>query len=243
MKINDLYPFSSSIDVEISSAELEYELEKYKLEIFNLKQNMKALKLKNKNQSKEIKEETLYQKLSTSAMTVLISEELNHDQLNGVDIRGEGFGLEWSNERTIGHLKCHDRVLELNRIDVFKITNKRWNEIRHKLSNPVQAVFMRMKEHQEDNRSNALERKRMEDLRSNIAQIQRRLEYKLVEGKNTSQELERVIKERCSLGKENVRLLHRVAFLEDHTKELKLGMKQVEKVFVFVLGKYKFSDS
>ena len=67
--------------MEVSSAELEYQLEKYKLEILNLKQNLKTLKLKNIYQSKKMRQETLYQKLSTSAMTVLISEELNHDQL------------------------------------------------------------------------------------------------------------------------------------------------------------------
>ena len=54
---------------------------------------MKALKLENKNQRKEMKEESLYQKLATSALTVLISEELNHDQLNCVAIRIEGFDL------------------------------------------------------------------------------------------------------------------------------------------------------
>ena len=73
----------------------------------------------------------------------------------------------------------------------------------------------------------------MADLRSNIAQIQRSLEQKLLEGKNTCKELELVTKERDSLGKENMRLLHRVAFLEDHTKELKIGMKQVTIDFTF----------
>ena len=101
---------------------------------------------------------------------------------------------------------------------------------------------MRMKKHQEDNRSNVLERKRTEDLRLNIAQIQQKLEHKLVDGKNTTQELERVTKERCSLGNENMRLLHRVAFLEEHTKELKLGMKQVAKVFVLGVVKCIFLD-
>ena len=90
----------------------------------------------------------MYQKLSTSAMTVLISEELNHDHLNGIDIRSDGFGLEWWDERTVGYLKARDRVLELNRIDVFKITNQGWIEVKHKLNDPVQAVFMRMKKHQ-----------------------------------------------------------------------------------------------
>ena len=173
----------------------------------------------------------------------MISEELNHDQQNGVDIKSEGFGLEWWDERTVGHLKVHDRVLELNIFDVFKITNKGWNEISHKLSDPVQAVFMKTKEHQEESLSKLLERKRLSDLRSNIAQLQQKLERILIESKSTSKELERTVKERGSLGKENMRHLHRVAFLEEHTKELKLGMKQVEKVFILVLGKYKFSDS
>ena len=99
----------------------------------------------------------------------------------------------------------------------------------HKLSDPVQAVFMRTKEDREDSHSETLERIRITDLKSNIAQIQQKLEKKFMESINTSKELERAIKERNSLGKENMRLLHRVAFLEDHTKELKVGMKQVKK--------------
>jgi fructose-1,6-bisphosphatase len=146
-----------------------------------------------------------------------------------VDMRSEGFGLEWWDECTVGHLKVHDRVLELNRIDVFKITNKVWDDVRHKLSDPVQAVFMRTKEHQEDSYSETLERIRMTGLRSNIAQIQKKLEQKFIESKRTSKELERAIKERVRLKKKNIRLLHRVAFLEDHTKEVKVGMTQVEK--------------
>ena len=213
--------------MEISSAELEYELEKCKLEILNLKQNMKTLQLKTKHRSQEMKDETLYQKLSTSAMTLLISEELNHDQLNSVDIRNKGFGLEWQDECTVGHLKVHDRVLELNSIDVFRITNKGWKEVKHKLHSPVQAVFMRTKEKGEGNISDEQEKKRTAELKVNIARIQQTLEQKLTESKNNLKELELVIKEKDSLGKENMRLLHRVAFLEDHTKELKGGMSQV----------------
>ena len=85
---------------------------------------MKTLKLKNKNQSQEMKDKTLYQKISASAVTLLISEELNHDQLNSVDIRNEGFGLEWRDECPSGHLRVGDRALELNKLDVFKMTNK-----------------------------------------------------------------------------------------------------------------------
>ena len=49
----------SVIDLEISSAELQYKIEKYKLEIMNLKQNIKALKYKNESQLKVLKEEAL----------------------------------------------------------------------------------------------------------------------------------------------------------------------------------------
>ena len=85
----------------------------------------------------------------------------------------------------------------------------------------------------EDDLPPTMERKRMADLRSNIDHIQKSLEQKLLEGKKTCKELELVTKERDSLGKENMRLLHRVAFLEDHAKEMKIGMKQVTTEFSF----------
>jgi hypothetical protein len=146
-----------------------------------------------------MKEETLHQKLSASAITVLISEELNHDQMNSIDIQSEGFGLEWWDDHSVGHLKASDRVLELNKIDVFKITNQGWDEVKQKLSDPVQAVFMRKKEHHGGSLSNTIERKRMAELRSDIAQIQRRLRQKLVKGKTTFKALEVTTKERDSL--------------------------------------------
>ena len=80
-------------------------------------------------------------------------------------------------------MKVGDSVLELNRFEVFKITNQGWNEVRHKLSDPVQAVFMRTKKHCQCSLSDAQERKWMSDLRSNIAQIQGKLEQKLIESK------------------------------------------------------------
>ena len=67
----------------------------------------------------------------------------------------------------------------------------------------------------------------MEELRDSMEQIQQKLEEKLTESRNNVAELELVTRERDSLGKENMRLLHRVAFLEEHSKELKVGMKQV----------------
>ena len=204
----------------------------------NLKQTMKTLRLNNEKQQKVLKEETLYQKILTSALTVLISEELTKDQLNSVGIRSEGFGLEWCDYCTVGRLEILDRVLELNKVDVFRITNNGWSELKKTLMYPVQAVFMRMNMSNQEHEDMKRGRQTMAELRYDICQIQSRLEKKLLEGKKTCNELELVVKERDSLGKENMRLLHRIAFLEDHTKELQTGLKQVMHFYLFTLESY-----
>ena len=81
---------------------------------------MKTLRLNNEKQKKVLKEETLFPKISTSVLTVLISVELRQDQLNSVGIRSEGFGLEWCDYCNVGHLDILDRVLELNKVQNHK---------------------------------------------------------------------------------------------------------------------------
>jgi len=213
----------SVIDLKIASAELEFEVEKYKLEIMSLKQNMTAPKLRDGHLFKVQTKETLFRKISTSA--ILISEKLSQDQFNSVDIRNEGFGLELT--FSVGHLAVYDRVLEIDSLDVFRITKMGWKELKKKLTFPVRAVFMRQHKRKE-HKSLTGEGKTMTDLRSDISQIQSRLEKKLLEGKHNCTELELVVKERDSLGKDNLRLMHRIAFLDDHTKELQMGLKQIQ---------------
>ena len=199
--------------MEISSTELE----KYRLEIFNLKQKIKLLNLKIQRRNKE----SLYKKVSNAELTMLISKDLDHDQIECLDITGEGLGLQILSGKTFGNLKCNDRILELNGVDVFHVTFERWMEIKRKLKYPVQAVFIRMRMSPDDEQS------RISDLKSNITDIQQRLEKKLKEGKVAQKELEIVNKERSCLEKENLRLIHRIAYLADQTKELRVGMRKV----------------
>ena len=78
------------------------------------------------------------------------------------------------------------------------------------------------------------------DLKVNIARIQQTLEQKLTESKNNLKELELVIKEKDSLGKENMILLNRVVISEDHTKDLKGGMSQVNSDHISERGSSVF---
>merc|ERR1719189_767559 len=64
-------------------------------------------------------------------------------------------------------------------------------------------------------------------IKEDIAIIQSTLEQKLTEGRNVSTELDRAKKEKKSLQAENMRLTHRIAYLEDQTTELQEGLKQV----------------
>ena len=198
--------------MEISSTELE----KYRLEIFNLKQKIKLLSLKIHKKGKG----SLYKKVPND-VTMLISKELDHDQIECLEITGEGLGLQICFGKSIGNLKSNDKVLEVNGIDVFHVTLERWMNIKRKLKYPVQAVFIRTQVSPDDEKS------RISDLNSNITDIQQRLEKKLKEGKVAQKELEIVNKERSSLEKENLRLMHRIAYLEDQTKELRVGMRKV----------------
>ena len=66
-------------------------------------------------------------------------------------------------------------------------------------------------------------------IKEDIAIIQSTLEQKLSEGRNISTELDRAKKEKKNLQQENLRLNHRIAYLEDQTNELQDGLKQVQR--------------
>ena len=64
-------------------------------------------------------------------------------------------------------------------------------------------------------------------IKEDIAIIQSTLEQKLSEGRSVSTELDKAKKEKKNLQQENLRLNHRIAYLEDQTTELQDGLKQV----------------
>ena len=72
-------------------------------------------------------------------------------------------------------------------------------------------------------------------IKEDIAIIQSTLEQKLSEGRSVSTELDKAKKEKKNLQQENLRLNHRIAYLEDQTTELQDGLKQVSWVMVVVM--------
>ena len=63
--------------------------------------------------------------------------------------------------------------------------------------------------------------------RADFENIQRRLERKLGESKAAHSELRLVMRENRELEQQNLRLSHRVAFLEDHCSSLTRGLRSV----------------
>ena len=122
-------------------------------------------------------------------------------------------------------MKIGDRLLELDGNNVLKITREDWDSLKPEMNYPCKAVFMRAKTISKDYCDK--EGTDVNNLQEDIALIQSRLEQKLSDGRNTSTELEIVQKEKKAMMQENTRLHHRIAYLEEHTKDLQMGLKQV----------------
>ena len=115
---------------------------------------------------------------------------------------------------------------------MFKITEKEWIELKGKFQFPIQAVFCRKR------RPATKGRVAMDELRNDIGQMQSKLEKKLQEAKKTSKELEQTVKERDTFQTENIRLKHRIDYLEVHTKELEKGSRQVSRYEIVIQNLY-----
>ena len=82
-------------------AELEYTIEKDKLDILDISQKIQAIKMNQEDEkySREIsKTECLYKHVEGSEETIVIACEISSDAVRALNIRHEGFGLEFSQE-------------------------------------------------------------------------------------------------------------------------------------------------
>ena len=210
-------------------AELEYKIEKDQLDILNISQKIQVIKMNLEKQkyTKELtKKELLYSYVKDADSTIVIGCEVNSDIMGCLDIRKGGFGVSVTKDSQ--DLKIGDRLLELDEVNVFKITTEDWENLKHQLGTSSGAVFLRTKSNQ-----NGYYNKN-KDLKEDIAIIQCKLEQKLTDGRNVSIELERVQKEKTAMFHENIRLSHRIAYLEEHTHELQLGLQQVLQLHILV---------
>ena len=222
--INSYFPRKN--DTKIGVSELEYKIEKDQLDILNISQKIQMIKMnqeKKKYTEELTKHESLYRIVKDADMTIVTAYDLQRDQFDCFNIQQEGFGVVVDHEGVMD-LKTGDRILELDGKDIFKITRDEWESMKGELNYPCKVVIMRKKsigkEVTEDNSD-------FNNLKEDIALIQSRLEQKLSDGRNISTELENAQKEKQSISQENMRLNHRIAYLEEHTKDLQMGLKQV----------------
>jgi hypothetical protein len=210
-------------------AELEYKIEKDQLDILNISQKIQEIKMnveREKYTKQLTKHECLHSYVEKADMTKVFTCEISSDAVCNLRIRQEGFGLV---VRQVGaqDLQIGDRVLEVDGRDMLKIMQDDWNNLKSELNYPCKTVVMRLKIISKE-LSNT-ESMDTNNLKEDIAMIQSRLEQKLSDGRNVSSELENVQKEKKALFIENTRLNHRIAYLEEHTQDLQLGLKQVVK--------------
>ena len=221
--------FYRNIDVKISLAEMEYNMEKDQIEIMNLSQKIQSARMQNVKNSaiREIaKHDNLYRYVHKDHTTLLIACDLELCDLNKIGMCYEGFGLEIKESDSNLDLSVGDRIIEVNGRDVLRIMAYQWDEMQSDLIFPCKVVFIRLKESDSELKYK-IDNSDMNCLKDDIALIQNKLSEKLREGRHISSELAAAQQENESLLVENTRLNHRIEYLEDQVNELENGMKQV----------------
>ena len=213
--------YDGKIDAMISLAEIEFSVEKDKVEMLSLSQRIKELKVeesKMKRDRPSKQEDSLFSMIPENKKMVLFSRSLDRKQIvAGVRMRREGAGLELiSGDEPV--TSGGARILEVNGQNVLRIQEVRWREMSGAMEYPAKIVLMTPDE--SDTFSG-------HKLTEDIAMIQARLNQKLREGRHVSQELAAVQAEREALTRENTCLVARVQYLEDQNESLQSGMRHV----------------
>ena len=179
-----------SIDAQIGKAELEYKIEKDQLDILNISHKIQVIRIsleKKKYIRELIRQECLYNYVKEAEIASIVTCEMTKDNLNSVDIRPEGSGLV-INLNNSAKLISGDRMLELEGVDVFRITSEEWGIMKSQIGNYANAVFLRTKTGDKANN------KQGNIIAEDIAMIQSKLEQKLKAGQHVSTELVRAQK-------------------------------------------------
>jgi len=162
--------------------------------------------------------------------TILFCSNVTYDNINKTSLGRDGVGL-FVTEDINFQLRAGDRFLSINEKNIFNVSSEEWTQLRVSVAFPVQAVVIRQQRTKTPGQaapgSGQFCSPDISGIKEDIAIIQSTLEQKLTEGRNVSTELDRAKKEKKSLQAENMRLNHRIAYLEDQTTELQEGLKQV----------------
>lgn len=218
---------SENIDERIERAELEYHMEKDQIHLINMEQDIQALQMKleqHKIRKRLMEGESIYSIAAKEDIAYLVTAEIVENPSNLMALREEGFGLCIAYNDSNSKFNEGDRVIEINGVPVLKILSEEWDKMRQTCNSPSLVVALRTQTgiNQENHRN-----KDLTGLQDDIVLIQSRLEQKLKEGRNVSSELQLVEEERGNLRSENLRLNHRIFYLEEQVSDLQRSLRQV----------------
>jgi len=168
---------------------------------------------------------SLYDLVSEADETLLLSSNVTYDNISKAKIGKNGLGLILTDDISFD-LKTGDRFFTMNDVNIFNITQEEWSQFKVSTAFPVEAVVMRSRS-RVPSAGGGYSSPDISGIKEDIAIIQSTLEQKLNEGRSVSSELDKAKKEKKNLQQENLRLSHRIAYLEDQTTELQEGLKQV----------------
>ena len=208
---------------------LEAKISNYHQDIINISERLRQLISRKEKQIQN----SLNTFLTKNSNVRLISVKITKEVMKQTKLRYGGCGLEIT-ATVSDNLAVNDRIVEVNGENILNIERSSWHEKRKRLTQPYMAVIMRVDTEQEPSSDEwskygrgdkvVAEENAMQD---NIALIQKKLEMKLKEGGNVKNELKKVKEERDKLQMENLRLNHRISYLEEMFVEIGAGKMKV----------------
>ncbi|KAF0292903.1 hypothetical protein FJT64_009185 [Amphibalanus amphitrite] len=232
---------SENIDACIRQAELEYELEREELHILDLQAEQMTLRAKMEDAEGRggggggpaaADRLSLTSCLPTSAETSLHLVTLQWEPRSpsftvSTHLSGRGVLIEWAMDST--GLRKGDRVLELNGEHVFGHRKEALLALAAAAAAaPLRLLVVRCQPPSVAARRGA--GRELAALREELALLAGRLEQKTLENKALHAEKERCVRDSEAYRTENVRLSHRIGYLDEQVQEMQADLDKIKGV-------------
>ena len=139
---------------------------------------------------------------------------LTEDQVSSVNINTSDTGLTWNDDSA----DDGDIVAELSGRNNLKMNKSKWEKLKGRWEYPVM-------EEEFDQKSDAM--KDLEVLAEDILLIKEILKRKIEQENTVNKRIEKTEQECKVLSEQNMKLRHRIAFLEDQSEYFQKAIKQV----------------
>ncbi|XP_031345785.1 uncharacterized protein LOC116172678 [Photinus pyralis] len=209
---------TDNIDVRIQQAELEYQLGREELNLLTLLEETKAIQICLEESAKNSSElDTLYSCVNSCGTSILCAVEIVYDPKSprfgaGSKDSNSGLWIDWALDDT--GLNKGDRLIEVNGKIVLNKTREDLTRLLAAAPDPAQIVLLRKNEPSKKNHAHkSPSSDEVATLRSELGVVRERAE-----------ETQKV---KDNLVSDNIRLTHRISYLEEQVAEL-LSRKKSE---------------